>query len=151
MTNEEKALVIQMLEARVKVGTIARMLPYDEKDAKKQINKLRKSGEITYKVATKKEIVNNLYKSGVRDFKEFKETAKCSESLLRSTLGDKVKKERPKKYKLRKPTDIDTLSDLTKTIIEELKQGKLPRQIAHEHNFSTQYIYEIKNKYVKRR
>ena len=56
----------------------------------------------------------------------------------------KLGRERPKRnYKQRK------VCENTQAIITALKSGKTAREICAEFGVSTQYVYQVKNKFVK--
>lgn len=52
-------------------------------------------------------------------------------------------------YKKRRPTQLSDLSDLTVKIMNALNDGKPVIEIAKEFYVTKQYVYKIKEKYLK--
>ena len=93
MTESEIKLVERLWASGKGVGEIARLLPYKEYIAKREIAELKKKG------------------------------------VLKGKSGKSQAN--------------------TQAIIERLKSGKRVREICIEFGVSTQYVYEVKNKFVK--
>lgn len=150
MTESEKRLVEKMLGNGVSVDTIAQLLPYDKKKAKKMIvetfpDKLEKR-----KMSTK-EIVLYAYENLTKNPYEIAEVYGIKSARVKAILdGANLNRTRPPhNYKKRKPPQISRLCEKTQNILEALKDGYSPTRVAQMYEVSRQHVYNIKAKYYK--
>ena len=149
MTENEIALIKRLWDNGQTIGSIARLFPYKEYIVKREIQALKKSGVLSGKSGKNKELtlqkLKETYESGITNPYEMAKTLDMSVGTIREYLGDLgIKLGRNKKnYNKTK------LCEKTNIIIEELKNGKTARQISQQYQVSTQYVYEIKGKFLK--
>lgn len=149
MTESEIKLVERLWASGKGVGEIARLLPYKEYIAKQEIAELKRNGVLKgrsgkSRVNTQERILQAI-NDGITSPYEIAELCGVCVGHIRNVLSRaKVKIQRPKRnYKQRK------LCENTQAIITALKSGKMVREICAEFGVSTQYVYEVKNKFVK--
>lgn len=149
MTESETKLVIRLWESGKGIGEIARLLPYKEYIAKKEIAELKRNGVLKGKSgksqANTQAKVLQAYNDGITNPYEIAETLEIDMRYVNNILcSAKLGRVRPKRnYKQRK------VCENTQAIIEQLKSGKRVREICAEFGVSTQYVYQVKNKFVK--
>lgn len=149
MTEQDKNLIIRLWESGEPSSSIVRLLPYDAQTAKSMIMELRQNGVLkgrSGKTATKTwEKVLRAYNDGITSPYDLAEMFLLKVSTVNNILGSSgLKRQRPKhNYKQRK------VCENTKAIITALKSGKRVREICEDFGVSKQYVYEVKNKFVK--
>ena len=149
MTESEIKLVERLWASGKGVGEIARLLPYKEYIAKREIAELKKKGVLKGRSgksrANTQERILQAINDGITSPYEIAELCGVCRRYVYNVLSRaKVKIQRPKRnYKQRK------LCENTQSIITALKSGKTAREICAEFGVSTQYVYEVKNKFVK--
>ena len=149
MTESEIKLVERLWASGKGVGEIARLLPYKEYIAKREISELKKKGVLKGKSgksqAITQERILQAFNDGITSPYEIAELCGVCRRYVYNVLSQaKVKIQRPKhNYKQRK------LCENTQAIITALKSGKRVREICDEFGVSKQYVYEVKNKFVK--
>ena len=149
MTESEIKLVERLWANGKGVGEIARLLPYKEYIARQEIRELKRNGVLKGKSgksrANTQARVFQAYNDGITSPYEIAELCSVGMGYIRNVLSQaKVKIQRQKhNYKQRK------LCENTQAIITALRSGKRVREICTEFGVSTQYIYEVKNKFVK--
>lgn len=149
MTESEIKLVERLWASGKGVGEIARLLPYKEYIAKREIAELKKKGVLKGRSgksqANTQARVLQAYNDGITSPYEIAELCGVSVGYIRKVLSQaKVKVGRPKhNYKQSK------LCENTQAIITALKSGKRVREICDEFGVSKQYVHEVKNKFVK--
>ena len=149
MTENEIKLVERLWANGKGVGEIARLLPYKEYIAKREIAELKRNGVLKGRSgksqAITQEKVLQAFNDGITSPYEIAELCGVCVGHIRNVLSRaKVKIQRPKRnYKQRK------VCENTQAIIDRLKSGKRVREICTEFGVSTQYVYEVKNKFVK--
>ena len=149
MTESEIKLVERLWANGKGVGEIARLLPYKEYIAKREIRELKRNGVLKGKSgksqANTQARVLQAYNDGITNPYEIAELCGVGVGYIRNVLSQAtVKIQRPKRnYKQRK------LCENTQAIIDRLKSGKKVREICDDFGVSTQYVYQVKNKFVK--
>ena len=149
MTASEIKLVERLWASGKGVVEIARLLPYKEYIAKREIQELKRNGVLKGKSgksqANTQAKVLQAYNDGITNPYEIAEMCEINWRYVNKILcGAKLGRVRPKQYyKLRKVCEI------TQAIITALKSGKRVREICAEFGVSTQYVYQVKNKFVK--
>lgn len=149
MTESEIKLVERLWSSGKGVGEIARLLPYKEYIAKREIAELKRNGVLKGRSgksqANTQERVLQAYNDGITSPYEIAELCGVGVGYVYNVLSRaKVKIQRPKRnYKQRK------LCENTQAIITALQSGKTAREICTEFGVSTQYVYQVKNKFVK--
>ena len=149
MTKDEIALVMELWNSGKSIGEIARLLPYKEYIAKREISELKKKGILKGRSGKSRENtqarVLQAYKDGITSPYEIAEMCGVGVGHIRNVLSQsKVKNQRPKhNYKQRK------VCQNTQAIITALKSGKTAKEIVSEFGVSKQYVYEVKGKFVK--
>ena len=149
MTESEIKLVERLWASGKGVGEIARLLPYKEYIARQEIRELKRNGVLKGRSgksrANTQARVLQAYNDGITSPYEIAELCGVGAGHIRNVLSQaKVKNGRPKRnYKQRK------VCENTQAIITALQSGKTARQISQDFSVSTQYVYEIKGKFVK--
>lgn len=149
MTESEIKLVERLWASGKGVGEIARLLPYKEYIAKREIAELKRNGVLKGRSgksqANTQARVLQAYKDGITNPYEIAEMFDMDYRYVNNILSNaKLGRERPKRnYKQRK------VCENTQAIITALKSGKRVREICAEFGVSTQYVYQVKNKFVK--
>ena len=150
MTESEIKLVERLWANGKGVGEIARLLPYKEYIVKREIQELKRNGVLKGKSGKSQAIIQErilqAINDGITNPYEIAELCGVGVGHIRNVLSRaKVKIQRPKRnYKQRK------VCENTKAIINALQSGKKVREICIEFGVSTQYVYEVKNKFVKK-
>lgn len=149
MTESEIKLVERLWASGKGVGEIARLLPYKEYIAKREIAELKRNGVLKGKSgksrANTQARVLQAYNDGITSPYEIAELCGVCVGYVYNVLSQaKVKIQRQKhNYKQRK------LCENTQAIITALQSGKRVRGICAEFGVSTQYVYQVKNKFVQ--
>lgn len=149
MTESEIKLVERLWASGKGVGEIARLLPYKEYIAIREIRELKRNGVLKGRSgksrANTQARVLQAYNDGITIPYEIADMLDMDYRYVNTILSNaKLGRARPKRnYKQRK------LCENTQAIIEQLKSGKRVREICAEFGVSTQYVYEVKNKFVK--
>lgn len=149
MTESEIKLVERLWASGKGVGEIARLLPYKEYIARREIAKLKKNGVLKGKSgksqANTQARVLQAYKDGITNPYEIAEMCDVCYGYVNNILSSATSgRQRPKRnYKQRK------VCENTQAIITALKSGKRVREIAMEFGVAVQYVYQVKNKFVK--
>ena len=149
MTESEIKLVERLWASGKGVGEIARLLPYKEYIAKREIAELKKKGVLKGKSgksqANTQERILQAINDGITRPYEIAELCGVCVGYVYNVLSQaKVKIQRQKhNYKQRK------VCENTQAIITALKSGKRVREICADFGVSTQYVYQVKNKFVK--
>ena len=149
MTESEIKLVERLWASGKGIGEIARLLPYKEYIAKREIAELKQKGVLkgrSGKTATKTwEKVLQAYNNGITSPYDLAEMFGLKVSTVNWILGtSKLDRKRPKHNYKQYP-----LCEKTQQIITEIQIGKPLHEIAKNHGTSRQYVHKIKNKYVK--
>lgn len=149
MTENEIKLVERLWASGKGLGEIARLLPYKEYIAKREIAELKRNGVLKgrsgkSRVNTQERVLQAI-NDGITSPYEIAELCGVCVGYVYNVLSRaKVKIQRQKhNYKQRK------VCENTQAIIDRLKGGKRVREICAEFGVSTQYVYEVKNKFVK--
>lgn len=149
MTESEIKLVERLWASGKGVGEIARLLPYKEYIAKQEIRELKRNGVLKGRSgksrANTQAKVLQAYNDGITSPYEIVELCGVSVGYVNNILSSAIGgRERPKRnYKQRK------VCENTQAIITALKSGKRVREICAEFGVSTQYVYQVKDKFVK--
>ena len=149
MTESEIKLVERLWANGKGVGEIARLLPYKEYIAKREIAELKRNGVLKgrsgkSRVNTQERILQAINDGITSPYEIAELCGVCRRYVYNILSRAKVKIQRPKRnYKQRK------VCENTQAIITALRNGKRVREICAEFGVSTQYIYEVKNKFVK--
>jgi hypothetical protein len=149
MTESEIKLVERLWASGKGVGEIARLLPYKEYIAKREIAELKKKGVLKGRSgksqANTQAKVLQAYNDGITSPYEIAEMLDMNYRYVNIILSNaKLGRERPKRnYKQRK------VCENTQAIITALRNGKRVREVCAEFGVSTQYVYQVKNKFVK--
>jgi DNA-binding CsgD family transcriptional regulator len=149
LTESEIKLVERLWASGKGVGEIARLLPYKEYIAIRKIRELKRNGVLKGRSgksqANTQAKVLQAYNDGITSPYEIAEMLDMDYRYVNTILSNaKLGRERPKRnYKQRK------LCKNTQAIIDRLKSGKRVREICAEFGVSTQYVYQVKNKFVK--
>lgn len=149
MTESEIKLVERLWASGKGVGEIARLLPYKEYIAKKEIAQLKQNGVLkgrSGKTATKTlGKVLEAYNDGITNPYDLAEMFGLKVGSVNTILSNsKLDRKRPKHNYKQYP-----LCEKTQQIITEIQSGKALHEIAKAHGTSRQYVHKIKNKYVK--
>lgn len=149
MTEQDKNLIVRLWESGEPSSAIVRLLPYDTQTAKSMITELRQNGVLKgrsgkSRVNTQERVLQAI-NDGITSPYEIAELCGVCVGYVYNVLSRaKVKIQRPKRnYKQRK------LCENTQAIITALKGGKKVREICADFGVSTQYVYEVKNKFIK--
>ena len=148
MTESEIKLVERLWARGKGVGEIARLLPYKEYIAKREIAELKKKGVLKGKSgksqANTQAKVLQAYNDGITSPYEISEMFDIDCRYVNIILSNaKLGRERPKRnYKQRK------VCENTQAIITALRNGNRVREVCAEFGVSTQYVYQVKNKFV---
>ena len=149
MTESEIKLVERLWASGKGVGEIARLLPYKEYIAKREISELKRNGVLKGKSGKSQAItqarVLQAYNDGITSPYEIAELCGVCVGYEYNVFSRaEVIIQRPKRnYKQRK------LCENTQAIITALRSGKRVREICAEFGVSKQYVYQVKNKFVK--
>lgn len=149
MTESEIKLVERLWESGKGVGEIARLLPYKEYMAIREIRELKRNGVLKgrsgkSRVNTQERVLQAINDGITSPYVIAKLCGVCVGYVYNVLSQAKVKIQRQKlNYKQRK------LCENTQAIITALKGGKKVREICAEFGVSTQYVYQVKNKFVK--
>lgn len=149
MIESEIKLVEKLWESGKGIGEIARLLPYKEYIARREIAELKKNGVLKGKSgksqANTQAKVLQAYNDGITSPYEIAEMFNMDIRYVNIILSNaKLGRTRPKRnYKQRK------VCENTQAIIDRLKNGKRVREICAEFGVSTQYVYQVKDKFVK--
>ena len=149
MTESEIKLVERLWASGKGVGEIARLLPYKEYIAKREIAELKRNGVLNGRSgksrANTQARVLQAYNDGITNPYETAEMLGIDCRYVNIILSNaKLGRQRPKRnYKQRK------VCENTQAIITALRSGKRVREICAEFGVSTQYVYQVKNKFVK--
>ena len=156
MTENEKLLIINLWNSGQPIKSIIQMLPHDELTSKNMINQLKNDGVLTKRKKENKSLTReqllNAYNNGITNPYKLAEMYNLSYFTVKNHLWKlNLNRTRPSKnYKQRLQIDIEDLSDTTKLIIEELKQGNNASVISQKHNVSRQWVYKVYHKYIKK-
>ena len=149
MTESETKLVERLWASGKGIGEIARLLPYKEYIAKREIQELKRNGVLKGKSgksqANTQARVLQAYNDGITSPYEIAEMLDMDYRYVNIILSSaKLGRERPKRnYKQRK------VCENTQAIITALRNGERVREICAEFGVSTQYVYQVKDKFVK--
>jgi hypothetical protein len=149
MTEQDKNLIIRLWESGKGAGEIARLLPYKEYIAKREIAELKRNGVLNGRSGKTQEKtqakVLQAYNDGITSPYEIAEMLDMDYRYVNIILSNaKLGRERPKRnYKQRK------VCENTQAIITALRSGKRVREICAEFGVSTQYVYQVKDKFIK--
>jgi hypothetical protein len=149
LTESEIKLVERLWASGKGVGEIARLLPYKEYIAIREIRELKKKGVLKGKSgksqANTQAKVLQAYNDGITSPYEIAEMFGVCCGYVNNILSGAIGgRQRPKRnYKQRK------LCKNTQAIITALRSGKRVREICAEFGVSTQYVYQVKDKFVK--
>lgn len=149
MTESEIKLVERLWASGKGIGEIARLLPYKEYIARQEIRELKRNGVLKGRSgksrANTQARVLQAYNDGITNPYEIAELCGCCYGYVNTILSNaKLGRGKPKRnYKQRK------VCENTQAIITALRSGKRVREICAEFGVSTQYVYEVKNKFVK--
>lgn len=149
MTESEIKLVERLWASGKGVGEIARLLPYKEYIAKREIAELKRNGVLKGKSgksqANTQAKVLQAYNDGITSRYEIAEMVGVKPEYVNMILSNaKLGRKRPtRNYKQRE------VCENTQAIITALRNGKRVREICAEFGVSTQYVYQVKTKFVK--
>lgn len=155
MTESEKSLVISLWNSGETMASIIQVLPYSKYRARQEIKQLQQDGILvgrSGKTQSKtKEKILCLYNDGITSPYEIAEILNFKVGTVNTILSNaKLDRKRPEhNYKKRKQTNFNLLCDKTKEIIVSLQEGLSVREVAKKFDVATQYVYEIKGKFVK--
>jgi transposase len=149
LTESEIKLVERLWASGKGVGEIARLLPYKEYIAKREIAELKRNGVLKGRSgksrANTKARVLQAYNDGITSPYEIAEMFGVCYGYVNNILSGAIGgRKRPKRnYKQRK------VCETTQAIITALRNGKRVREICNEFGVSTQYVYQVKNRFVR--
>ena len=149
MTEQEKNLIIRLWGSGEPITSIVRLLPYKKTVARAMVMELRQNGVLQGRSGKSKAKtcgkVLQAYNDGITNPYEISNMLSLKVSTVKRILIElQLKRQRPKhNYKAKK------LCDKTKEIIEEIESGKPLSEIAKSHGFSKQYVYSVRNKFVR--
>ena len=153
MTESEKILVVNLWEEKKPIKYIVSLLPYKPYVARKQIKEMVENGELKQRRCRDKERSKNkileIYNNKTKNIYEIAKETNLSFNYVRDILYRcGIRRKRPEKnYKKRKQTTFEDLSNNSKEILLELKNGKTARQISKEKDISTQWIHKLKSQH----
>jgi transposase len=151
--DEIKREIVLLWDSGASVGKICRALPRREGTIKRLVKEMRESGELqdrgSISEITRTKVIA-LYKSGQTNPYEIAKAFGLAVSTVNGILGNaKLNRGRPKhNYKARRLRELSELGEITQLVISDLKAGLKPREIARKRDLSTQWVYEIKKKYI---
>jgi DNA invertase Pin-like site-specific DNA recombinase len=150
MTESEIKLVERLWESGKGVGEIARLLPYKEYIAKREIAELKRNGVLRGRSGKTKEKtwgkILQAYNGGKTNPYEIAEMLGLRVNTVNHVLSNlSLKRKRPR----HNYANIE-IGDKTKDILSEIKNGGVLSEIARKHGVSRQYVHKLKNKYAKR-
>lgn len=155
MTESERRLIIDLWESRMKVEDIVRMLPCDQKTARKYIKALREEGVLARekhrRAELTREIILTAYNNGETNPYVLAKTYHLSAYTVKDILVSfGLERQRPKRnYKKRNPTDITKLCEKTQAVCDEIRNGVSASAICEKYKVSRQYVSLLKKKYFK--
>ena len=150
---EIKRQIVLLWQSGASVSKICRALPCKEGTAKRLVKEMRESGELEERESigeiTRKKVLA-LYESGVTSKYEIANSFGLAVSTVNKILVEaKLNRVRPKQnYRKTRIKSFEELGEKTQSVILDLKAGLKPREIARNRDFSTQWVYEIKKKYI---
>lgn len=150
ITEQDKAILIEMWNNRVSVERISQLLPYKANTVRNIIQELLKDGILNRanRVKTLRDRITDMYLSGVTDMDELAEMFETSKNYVSNCLRDnKINHKRKTVYKKRKPNE--RIDERTQAIIDELKKGKSQTEIAKKFNVTRQWVFSIKKRFLK--
>lgn len=149
MTEQEIKLIKVLWESGKGVGEIARLLPYKEYIGKRQIQEMKRNGILQGRSGKSQANIQGrvlkAYQGGITNPYEIAEVLQMDVRYVNGILTKaKLNRQRPKhNYRQRK------LCANTQAIITALRSGKRVREICDEFGVSSQYVYQVKDKFVK--
>ena len=149
--DEEKAQIKRLWDSGVAYATIIRLIPYKQVVATAMLKELRRDGTLPdrpTKGARTKAKVLELYNNGEKNPYKIASIIGCSKQTVNCCLRGLNRGKPAHNYKPTKPTEFNTLSDKTRAIVHDLKDGCKPNALVKKHNVSRQYIYVLKSKYI---
>lgn len=155
MTQEDRNFIVQCWEAGGTIGGIVKLLPYKKTVARRMILELRNEGAIkgrSGKTREKtKEIVLWTYQEKTHNPYEIAELLGYAPTTVQDILNKaKLNRKRPpKNYKHGGVRPIERASEKTQKIFLDIQSGMSMREISKKHDVSTQYVYDIKKRYIK--
>lgn len=139
MTENDKAYIIKLWNAKVPIYRIIRMLPYKANTVREMVRELKKDGTLQPRDRTSTEAIVNAYKSGMTNPHEIAETYGVSINTVYSYLSrSRVKMTRPHHNRKKDPQSL--------AIIAEIKTGKSNAEIARQFGVTRQWVYELKRR-----
>lgn len=149
MTESEKELLIRLWDSGKTNKEIFQLFPYKQQYLRQQIKKLKEDGVLKGKNAKTqektREKILQAYHSGMTNPYEIAEYVGICMLYVNNVLcEEKLNRKRPpQNYKKKE------LSESTKKIIDEIKNGTPIANISKKYSVSTQYVYFCRKKYVK--
>lgn len=146
MTEQDINLIIRLWESGESKRVIAKMLPYKPYHIEKKILELRQNGVLKGRTARSsiktREKVLSAYNKGITNPYEIADMLGLSHHTVKDHLVKaKLNRTRPKRnYKT---------CDKTQLIKQDLESGIKAREIAKKHGVSTQWVHQIRNKYIQ--
>lgn len=152
MTENEKQLVIKWWNSGETISSIAKMLPYREHTALKEIRALKKDGTLKgHSGKTQETVLKKMVDIYLNETKDKREIAKIIGLDVRTV----------QRYLRKAPIKIErsprivlngyNKSEKTKNIIKQLQDGKKQNYIAEEFGVSKQYVSIVKHKFVAKK
>lgn len=150
MTEQERNLIIKLWENGTPINSIIHMLDCKQCTAKQYIKELKESGILKKENRKRRsvDIIINVFNKGETNPYQISEITGYSVNTVRTVLHN-AHIPIPKSKRKRSPTDVNTLCQLTQTIIREIESGEPCSEIAKYYNVSRAYVYKVKQKYVK--
>ena len=146
MNEHDISVIINLWESGTSITNIIRMLPYDKNEVRQTISELRQKGVLEGRTARSsiktREKVLSVYNKGITNPYEIADMLGLSHHTVKDHLVKaKLSRTRPKRnYKT---------CDKTQLIKQDLESGIKAREIAKKHGVSTQWVHQIRNKYIK--
>ena len=148
---QDKAQIKRLWESGVAYATIVRTIPYKQVVAVEMMRQLRNDGTLPNRPTkgdrTKAKVLE-LYNNGEKNPYKIASALGCSKHTVNCYLRGLNRGKPAHNYKPTKPTEFNTLSDKTRAIVHDLKDGWKPSVLSKKHNVSRQYVYVLKSKYV---
>lgn len=155
MTESERRLIIDLWESRMKAEDIVRMLPCDQKTARRYIKALREEGVLAREKHSRaeltREIIRTAYNNGEHNPYVLAKTYHLSAYTVKDILVKLgLERQRPKRnYKKRNPTNIAKLCEKTQAICADITAGATVKEITEKYGVTRQYVSLLKKKYFK--
>lgn len=149
MTESEKDLIIRLWESGKTIKEIILFFPYPKDYLRNEVRELKKQGVLVGRSGKTKQKTTqkmlDLYNDGIRNPYEIASRLNVCPKYVNNRLSScHLSRGKPKQNY--KPKSVN---EKTAAIINDIKNGKKIKEIASSYDISRQYVYAIKNKYVK--